>query len=1096
MRTDLRFTHLTLVPGQPTRVAIEVTNTADVIDGVTAVVDGLDPDWIKLDQPLVRLFPQESGEVTFTLEVPRDCPAGDYLVLVRIVSTLSAERQSAQDFWVTVDPIESGRVELVPRVVSKGSKANMRAVVTNTGNTPTTFRLDAFDATGEVDCKVEPSEVRIGLHEHADAVVALRGPRPWFGQVVNRSIELRARSDDVELTAIGTFNQKPRISRGVMTFLSLAAIIALWALMFVFVIGFLRNQTPPPKAAATAFVGGEQSVPIAKIGAKATGTVTSSTEGVGIPGVSVRALRMPPDGAPELFAEVATDEDGVFEFPSLLPGDYQIRFAAAGFGERFYASAADATEPEVLGLAPATERAGLDVVLEGETGSFRGLIDQSGQPGNFRVTATLIDPDADPGADPSTAPEPIEGTVNPDGTYELGDLPAPNDYLVRIEDLDGNYATQEFVISVAAGEKKQLNPVVPTASNGRLAGVVTDGAGIPLGGVAVIVRNGDFVVESVTPTTGDTGSFQFIALPTPATYVVSFALDGYTGQTIALELGPGETLDNLRGQLVAGLGTVSGTVVDPAGSPLGAATVVLEGRGFSAETATLTDAGSTGGIGSFFLTGVPVPGSYTITFSLEGYEPVTIPVLFGASGGPLSSQAVLAPLAGRVVGTVTAAVDGKGIAEATVKLSRGIPERARTTTTSSTPLGAFSFAGAGPGAYTVLVTADGYAPFVRLIEVGVGGTVNADVALTKVEAPKKFVRAPALTITQTANRTTISSLGTVTYTIKVTNTGNIDLTGVDVYTSLTTVIGAPTGDANANEVLDVGETWTFAAVHTLNAAEVEAALAGSGNLVNTAYVETVEVPGPTSIPLPLTITPTEQVTLTQTVSPSFYAIESESPLTFTFTVENTGTSDLTGVVPDVVLSLVNGPGSPELPTFELPAPTGDAVNPGVLDIGEEWVYEFDVAPNPDVWLSDGLTSTATVAADDLTAPTPATATAYREAVTVTQSVSPAGYSAIGEVVVFTVSVQNTYGVDLAAPLVTASFAYQGGATPIGAATVVRTDTDATPTVFEATETWTYTITRTITATDMANTGLTSTVTVTTAVVPVPTTVTTTATKAS
>lgn len=254
MRTDLRFTHLTLVPGQPTRVAIEVTNTADVIDGVTAVVDGLDPDWIKLDQPLVRLFPQESGEVTFTLEVPRDCPAGDYLVLVRIVSTLSAERQSAQDFWVTVDPIESGRVELVPRVVSKGSKANMRAVVTNTGNTPTTFRLDAFDATGEVDCKVEPSEVRIGLHEHADAVVALRGPRPWFGQVVNRSIELRARSDDVELTAIGTFNQKPRISRGVMTFLSLAAIIALWALMFVFVIGFLRNQTPPPKAAATAFV--------------------------------------------------------------------------------------------------------------------------------------------------------------------------------------------------------------------------------------------------------------------------------------------------------------------------------------------------------------------------------------------------------------------------------------------------------------------------------------------------------------------------------------------------------------------------------------------------------------------------------------------------------------------------------------------------------------------------------------------------------------------------------------------------------------------------------------------------------------------------
>ena len=162
MRTDLRFTHLTLVPGQPTRVSIEVTNTADVIDGVTAIIDGLDPDWIRLDQPLVRLFPEESGEVTFTLDVPPDCPAGDYLVVARIVSTLSADRQSVQDFWVTVEPSEAGRIDVVPRVVTKGAKAKLQAIVSNLGNTPTTFRLDAIDVTGEVDCKVDPPEVTVG----------------------------------------------------------------------------------------------------------------------------------------------------------------------------------------------------------------------------------------------------------------------------------------------------------------------------------------------------------------------------------------------------------------------------------------------------------------------------------------------------------------------------------------------------------------------------------------------------------------------------------------------------------------------------------------------------------------------------------------------------------------------------------------------------------------------------------------------------------------------------------------------------------------------------------------------------------------------
>jgi uncharacterized repeat protein (TIGR01451 family) len=970
MRTDLQFTHLTLVPGQPTRVAIEVTNTADVIDGVTAIIDGLDEDWIRLDQPLVRLFPDATGEVVFTIDVPESCPAGDYLVIVRIVSTISAERQSVQDFWVTVEPARAGRIEVVPQIVTKRSKAELLSTVTNTGNTPTTFQLSAVDATGEVDCQVDPAEVLVDVGESVDATVRMRGPRPWLGQVVSRSIMLTAVADELELSTIATFNQKPRISRGLITFLTLVAIVALWATMFVFVIGFIRNQDQPGKASATAIAGGEQAVPIGKIGAQASGTVTSSTQGAGVPRVAVQAYRIPPASnseaqaaqgfrmraadEPQLFAEAATDEDGNYSLASLLPGSYYLKFSAAGFGDQWYSSEAASTEPEPIELGPAAELASLDVVLVGDTGSFRGEIDQSGSEataGNFVVTATLIDPDADP----DSPPEPIQGTVNPDGTYELGDLPAPNDYLVRIEDLDGNYSTQEFVISVAAGEKKQLNPVVPSASVGQLSGVVVNGAGSPLGGVTVTVRNGEFEVEAVTPTTGATGSFRFIGLPTPATYIVTFSLEGFTGQTIALELGPGKTDDSLRPVLVGGLGTINGVVTDPGGNRLGAAAVLVEGNGFSAATATLTDPGSTGGIGSFFISSIPVPGSYTVTFNLEGFAAVTIPAQFGESGGALSPQVTLTPIAGRVTGVVTSAQGGP-VSNVDVQLSSGLVTEDRSTISASA--GEFSFTNVLPGAYTVQFSAAGFAPFVRLVEVDLGGVVNADAVMTPVAVPPPFVPAPSIEVVHEVDLATIDAPGTLTYSTTVTNTGNVGLTGVTVTNDLAGAAVVVSGDTNNNSIMETDEAWVFSATYLV----VEADFAAGIDLVNTASVTTSEVSRPVTRTATTTVTQTPTLSVAQTVDPTGYSESGQELLTFTITVANTGNVGLTGVT---VTNDLAGAATLD---------SGDLDGDSVLDLAEVWVYTATHQTFGSDYTLTALVNTASVVTTELPGPTIVTAT--------------------------------------------------------------------------------------------------------------------------
>ncbi len=969
MRTDLRFTHLTLVPGLPTRVAIEVVNTADVIDGVTAIIDGLDQDWIQLDEPLVRLFPGSSGEVSFTITVPNECPAGDYLVIVRIVSTISADRQSVQDFWATVDPVEAGTIDVVPQVVTGRAKAQLRTTVANTGNTPAVFRLDVVDATGEIDCQVEPREVLIDPATSRQAIVSLQGPRPWFGQVVTRSILLSASTDQVELTTVATFNQKPRISRGLITFLTLALIIALWATMFVFVIGFIRNQENPGKASATAIDGGEQEIPIGKIAAAAGGTVTSSTLGEGVPRVAVQAFRVKAEGDPELAAEAATDDDGAYVLGGLLPGSYQLKFEGAGFEALWFPGVASQSDAEVVSLAPQGEKLGLDIELVGENGSFTGMIDQSGSggaPANFEVTATVILPNPDP----DNPPEPIPGTVSPDGTsYELGDLPAPNDYLVRIVDLDGNFATEEFVISVAAGEKKQLNPIVPSASAGQLAGLVVDGAGTPLGGVTVLVRNGDFMIEAVTPTTGETGSFRFIGLPTPATYIVTFTLEGFTGQTIALELGPGATDDTLRASLVGGLGTINGTVTDPLGNPLGATEVIVEGNGFSAATASLTDAGSTGGVGSFFVNAIPVPGSYTVTLVLDGYESVTVPALFGANGGRLTPSVTLTPIAGKVEGIVTSSSGGT-VADVAVTLSNGLTSKNRSTVTASAPAGTFSFANVVPGAYTVRFSAPGFIPYVRLVTVSLGTTANSDVTLRAVEVAPPFVPAASFTVANIVSPATISAPGPLAYTITITNTGNVGLSGITLTNSLG---GSPvlvSGDANSNSIIETDEVWLYSVAANVTQAQINAGT----DLVNTVSVATAEIATPVVRAATTRITQTPAVTVTETVAPISYQVGgSGQNLVYRIAVANNGNVDLTAPTVTTVFTYVGSTATP--PVATLSQRSGDIDSDGVIDVGETWVYTVTRIVAGDDFEADALVNTVTVVTAQVPGPTTASATA-------------------------------------------------------------------------------------------------------------------------
>jgi hypothetical protein len=732
MRTDLQISHLNMRPGSQSRVSIEVTNTADVIDVVTAIVDGINPDWVQLERPLVRLFPDATDSVSLLLDIPRSCPAGDYLVIVRIVSTIDPGRQSVHNFWLTVEAVADHEIHIHPSIVTGGPAALLTARVVNTGNAASSIRVSATEPTREIDCRLDAAEFVVPQGHDALVDIDLRGPRPWFGQPVPRTITIAAEADGVVVEELATFNQKPKIPRGLITALILAAIILLWALIFWWVVSALRATEDPTKQVGTDFMTGKDFIPLSEIAASFNGTTTATTTGEGIPRVTVEAFRMIRGEAVEE-GSAATDDQGLYELEALLPGEYKLRFGGEGYANVWYPDRASEDDAQVLRVEALEDKGGIDLRLEGQPGRLVGQIDlpADSPPGApVTVTATQIVERSDGQVSDDPAVEPVtDQEVTTDGQIDLEGLPTPATYQITVE--GEGFQIQQFQQTLSGGEATVLNTVSIGAASGSIAGVVVDPAGNRLGDVDVTARAGSIEVRATTPTAGDVGTYNLIDLPTPQTYVLTFEATGFSGETLSLSLQAGQSQTGINATLIGGSGTVTGTVVSTDLQPLGGIPVRVVGDGFVSETSTLTSNGSGGAAGSFEMTELPITGevtNYTITVGDETtHQPETLGASFTSAGTQPLGQITLRPVSAALTGTVT---DGStGLGEVTITLSNGI--RPSVTTSASNPPGRFAFTNVAAGSSTVTFEATGYVKRVVIVELAAGDTTDINVALTK-----------------------------------------------------------------------------------------------------------------------------------------------------------------------------------------------------------------------------------------------------------------------------------------------------------------------------------------------------------------------------
>jgi len=229
--------HLALTLGERATVEVEVFNASSIVDEfrvelIGPEVDPIRPEWVTAQPARLPLFPNASGVVTLTLDVPAASQllAGRHVIGVRVSSTSDPSTAYVEELPVVVNSQPSVSVHLEPQMASGHRFVEVEAVVRNLGNVPLLVRLSASDPASLIRYELSRSEIDLPADAEERVPIILRARRPLIGTgtirpyVVAATVEDRADAVGAEqqpyvegARAEGQWHQLPIISGRILT---------------------------------------------------------------------------------------------------------------------------------------------------------------------------------------------------------------------------------------------------------------------------------------------------------------------------------------------------------------------------------------------------------------------------------------------------------------------------------------------------------------------------------------------------------------------------------------------------------------------------------------------------------------------------------------------------------------------------------------------------------------------------------------------------------------------------------------------------------------------------------------------------------------
>jgi hypothetical protein len=669
---------------------------------------GLEGTWL----PAPVRVPAVPAGATVTVELaptpPVGAAAGDYAFVVLVqASGVGGAATTLADASLRVD----GATELVLTVEpadSRGLRGHaLHVVLANTGPSPVTVDVTTTAEPG-AQVRVGAGGVEVGPHQSVRLGGRVRATRPRLVGTPRRlPFEVTATGSRAPQRVAGTFTQRPLLTPGAMRAVAIVAVAAIWVAGVVAVLPWVSDRFSADKQTSA----GQQTAP-------AGGGTQGGTQGGGTGG--------------------SGGSDG-----SGGTGGSGGSGGTGGSGGDGGPGSAGAEGVRVAGVVTGTDPSGVTVQVQpasalaaqgsdGAAAGDAGGIELTAAHGTVRLAAARST-DAAPAGKVSSlalpvergdeAPKRLTTVTGADGTWAFAGLSATGRYLVVLA--KPGYQTQRFLVTGAQAAAAPLK-LAMQPGQGSMSGLVT-GPGGPAGGVQITLSDGTTTVTTRTATSGQKGRWEVEGLSTPSTYLVTASSPTLGTQSELVRLGAAgsRTVDL---PLRAGVTTLSGTVrgTDALGGVggLGGLTVTAS-DGTTTRTATTVTGDRAG---SFVLADLPVPATYTLTVSGAGYATQTRSLRLTAAGLP-SLDITMLLTGGTVDGTVTEP-GGAPIAGAGLTLAG--PAGTYKTMSASDAQGSFRFSGIAPGDYVLTATVFAHVTASAQVTVKSGGTVSADLSLTRL----------------------------------------------------------------------------------------------------------------------------------------------------------------------------------------------------------------------------------------------------------------------------------------------------------------------------------------------------------------------------
>lgn len=683
--------------GAPSAIRVTVTNVATAPRVVSVMVLGLEPGWAQAGASSDVLGPGESQVVELVVVPPVGTFPAQYpfAVTAQAVDPDAATRGGAAvesapgvaQSVLVVNPRTQLAIDLNPRELVARHGGALAVTLRNTGTESVPVDL-ATTASRGVHVRLRRTHVDVGPGE----VVKVRGRvsatrRNRVGATHRHTFAVTATGPAVVRRLDGTLTQKALVGPAAVRLVALALVLGVWLTAAVVFIPKLADSVRPDREQTTTVAG--------------TGAEGASDDG-GSGGDSGGS------------GDAGAGSDG--------------SAGAAGGGTQAQSAAArTAPQLQLTGTVTAADPGGVTVSLEPTS-----LVDEAAQGAQaVGVDSVAL---AASGMSPSQAfaltvpretPTTRSASTTDDGSWSFPSIASPGYYLLTFS--KPGYQTQKFVIDSGSESAGEPLAVDLQPGEGSLQGRVSGPRG-PVGGATITLTDGTSTITTSTVTKGDgVGRWSVEGLSTPSTYVVTASRDGLSTESEQVRLAAGGSADSSLA-LRTGVGTlsgkVSGTRANGSRGGLGGIDVtVTDGADLVRHTTTFT--GDT--VGRYTVPDLPVPGTYTVSVSGQGYQTQVSTVAFTrGDGGESLDIDPLTASTGAVTGHVTSS-EGEDLVGAGQVLASD-DHTYKTTTTSADP-GSYRFSGVSPGTYTLTTQLFGYVTDSVTVEVAAGGTVEENRSL-------------------------------------------------------------------------------------------------------------------------------------------------------------------------------------------------------------------------------------------------------------------------------------------------------------------------------------------------------------------------------